>query len=60
MLDDIKDISSIKDEESKNSDDNESVYNPDKASQSFYAKKTGDNFYEEPVIAEVRPHVEEL
>ena len=56
----MKDISSIRDEESMNSDDNESVYNPDKVSQSFYAKKTGDKFYEEPVLDEVRSHAEEL
>lgn len=60
VQDDIRDISSIRDEQSKNFEDDESVYNPDKAGDSFYAKKTGEKFYEEATESMERPRAEEL
>jgi len=64
VQDEIQDISSLRDEsqreESKTIDiDDEGIYSPDRAGESFYAKRTGDQFYEEPTTAKKRPPIPE-
>ena len=60
VQDEIQDISSLRDEESKTIDiDDEGIYSPDKAGDSFYAKRTGDKFYDEPTTAKKRPLIPE-
>jgi len=57
VQEEIQDISSIRDEEfSKTLDiDDEGIYSPDKAGDSFYQKRTGDKFYDEPSTEKKRP-----
>lgn len=56
VQDEIQDISSLQDEDySKTIDmDDEGIYSPDKAGDSWYAKRTGDKFHEQPTTAKKR------